>query len=156
VKLNGRNVGGEQTLWGAHRLVWGFASATLAALLVARWPMTLASATLGALSSGLAVVLTHAVLKPLPTFGGASPRLSACDSAFLTGCLLLTGCLVRCRGLLEPHADAAHVGCCGAPPPRARLRESATRRAEAARSQRRTRHRGVRCTFLSFIHQMSV
>ena len=74
VKLNGFNVGNEQMLWGLHRLVWGFASATLAAVLVARNPAALATTALGALAASGALIITHALLKPLPEFGGAPAR----------------------------------------------------------------------------------
>lgn len=108
VKLNGFNVGNEQTLWGLPRLVWGFASAALAAVLVARNPAALATTALGALSASGALIITHALLKPLPEFGGApfACRVCASADAVLTLRMRWCGFPRRDRGLLAPDADA--------------------------------------------------
>ena len=106
--------------------VWGFASAVLAAVLVARDPLvrapprfslrfvrsanpslplqTLVRLALGAVCSTGAVVLAHALLKPLPESGGAWPRLSHLRSAHAAALRNAPR-----RGLVAPDADPAVV-----------------------------------------------
>ena len=120
VKLNGFNVGNEQTLWGLPRLVWGFASAALAAVLVARNPAALATTALGAVTASGAIIITHALLKPLPELGGASRprRVRLARRRWLT---------LRALSHRKQRAPGARRSC-ASPPPR-----SPTRRATRSR-----------------------
>ena len=139
VKLNGFNVGNEQTLWGLPRLVWGFASAALAAVLVARNPAALATTALGAVSASGAIIITHALLKPLPELGGASRQRLRCALGFCASLADAASCCCRNRGLLAPDAAA---------PRRRRGHQRGAQRARAARSLKAAgnrRHCKLRC-----------
>ena len=108
VKLNGRNVGNEQTLWGLPRLVWGFASAALAALLVARNPVVRAPLA-APLSARWAFFAPRSCAHAAPSFATTRSRWRASRSARCRAAersSWRTRCSSRCpsSAVRPPHA----------------------------------------------------